>query len=123
VSDSIRVEVEGAQTVALTLAAAGAKIDALAPTEVGALVARRAQGTAPYRTGALRRSIAGEASHGRVRVSSGLPYSGVIHNGWAAHNIRPHPYLIPVAEDSASIWGPMYRAEVSRIISTTVRGA
>ena len=121
--DSTRVDVEGAQTVAVTLALAGQRLARMAPDQVGSLIASRSRAAAPFVTGRLRGSIQPETGDGRVSVGAGVEYAHVIHNGWAGHNIAANPFLIPVAEDSASVWGPLYVADAQQIIATTVRGA
>lgn len=48
---------------------------------------------APRVTGRLAASITVDATRAGVQVGSDLVYAGVIHNGWAARNIRPQPFL------------------------------
>lgn len=117
------VRVEGADTLARTLAEAGRELAGLAPDAVGPLIANRARAAAPFVSGTLRASIAPDTDAGRVTVGSDLEYAHVIHNGWAAHNIAANPFLFPVAEDMESVWGKAYEAEAARIIRSEVRGA
>ena len=47
-------------------------------------------------SGELRRSLRTWARSGRSAVVAGkrrVPYAGVIHFGWPAHNISPQPFL------------------------------
>lgn len=122
-STAPQVEVVGARTVVTTLGQAARSMADMAPQPVGALVQSRSRAAAPYVSGALRASLAVSIEPGTVQVGSGLPYAHVIHNGWAAHNIRANPFLIPVAEDTADIWGRYYQTEAARIASAEVRGA
>lgn len=60
---------------------------------VAANVSQAARGRAPRRTGALARSTVGRpVTHG-ASISATVVYAGVIHNGWAAHNIAANPYI------------------------------
>lgn len=118
-----KTTVDGATTLVRTLGEAERDLADLAPPEAGAFIQQRARAAAPFVTGALRASLTSEATAGVVQVGSDLPYAAVIHNGWAAHNIVANPYLIPVAEDTESIWGPLYEAAVARVIRADVKGA
>jgi hypothetical protein len=53
------------------------------------VLAPAAAALAPRRRGALSGSIRAQGG----AVVSALPYAGVIHNGWARHNIAPHPFI------------------------------
>ena len=121
-SDS-RTTVDGAETVALTLGYARDDLAELAPPEVGSLIVGKSRAAAPFVSGRLRGSITASAESGTVQVGSGLEYAHVVHNGWAAHNIAANPFLIPVAEDAASIWGPMYSTAAARVCAADVKGA
>jgi phage gpG-like protein len=123
VSSSPRTTVDGAETVAITLGEAGQDLAQLAPPEVGTLIQNRSRAAAPFVSGRLRASINATAEEGRVQVGSSLEYAHVIHNGWAAHNIAANPFLIPVAEDAESAWGPMYSTAAARVVRSDVRGA
>jgi hypothetical protein len=115
--------VEGAETVADTLGDAASHLAELAPPEVGTLIQNKSRAAAPFVSGRLRGSIQSRADAGRVEVGSGLEYAHVIHNGWAAHNIAANPFLIPIAEDLESAWGPMYSTAAARVVRADVRGA
>lgn len=70
--------------------------------EVGQIVADRATTIAPRRSGRLAGSVraARQASGAIVRAGrSSLPYAGVIHFGWPAHNIEPQPFLYDALDD------------------------
>lgn len=117
-------EVEGAATLARTLHGAASELDELetAAGQTGQLIRSRAAGRAPKRTGRLARSITATVSGSDVEVGSGLIYAPVQHNGWAAHGISPHPFLIPVAEESAPIFAGFYARDIESKIRK-VRGA
>jgi hypothetical protein len=123
VTNGTRTTVEGADTLTRTLGEAADDLAAMAPPEVGALLVGKSRAAAPYVSGALRGSVQADLEPGRVKVSSGLIYAPVIHNGWAAHNIKAQPFLIPVAEQMASVWGHEYVAETARVVRSDVRGA
>lgn len=122
-AEAARVDIDGATRVVASLGAVARDLGNLAPPEAGRLIQGRARAAAPFVSGALRTSLAVDTEDGRVSVGSPLPYAHVIHNGWAAHNIRANPFLIPVAEDSESVWGPAYVVETNRIVRTEMKGA
>lgn len=69
-------------------------------TEVGRSAAEIVLGEArtlvPRESGDLGRSMRTWARSGRSAVAAGkraVPYAGVIHFGWPAHNIKPQPFL------------------------------
>ena len=64
-------------------------------------VVETARTIAPRRSGALAGSIRalGSQTSGRVAVGKkSVPYAGVIHYGWPAHNIGAQPFLIEALE-------------------------
>ncbi len=72
---------------------------------IGEIVAGRGRSLAPARTGALRGTI--RAGRGKTKAvvrtgyeSKRLPYAGVIHYGWPAHNIAPHPFMTAAIEQT-----------------------
>jgi hypothetical protein len=116
------VQVVGAEQVAADLGRLADDLEDLAPPAVGAYVRDQARAAAPFVTGALRASLHAETGDGRVTVSSGLVYAGVIHNGWADHGITANPFLVPVAEQTEPMWGRIYLAEVKQA-AAHVKGA
>ena len=118
------VTVQGDTTLRLTLAKASADLANMttAANMAGRTIATRAQGRAPKRSGRLASSIHATADGSDAAVGSNLIYAPVIHNGWAAHNITPNPFLVPIAEDTQPVWLNYYRADLGRAISQ-VRGA
>jgi hypothetical protein len=65
-------------------------------TQIARMVVTEAQGRAPVRFGALRRSIRGSGTQTRATVKAGkkrVPYAGPIHFGWPDRNIKPQPFL------------------------------
>lgn len=122
-ANQVRTDVDGATAVYVSLGRVARDLGDMAPDQVGSVIAQKSRQAAPFVTGRLRASIQPETAPGRVSVGSGLEYAHVIHNGWAAHNIRPNPFLIPVAENMESVWGPMYHTETARIVARDMRGA
>ena len=114
--------VEGADVFVATLTRAAHDLATMAPPEAGAYIRDKARGRAPMVTGRLRASVQAVESTGRVSVGSGLVYAPVIHNGWPGHGISANPFLIPVAEETAPVWGRVYETEARRIVGR-VRGA
>lgn len=88
-----RVEVEGADRLAATLARARADLaDTTAPDrEAADLVIQAAR--PPVRSGWLARSGTVQTIGDQVTASWTAAYAGVIHNGWAARHIRPRPWI------------------------------
>lgn len=65
-----------------------------------AVVAQRAMGEVPRRSGALAATIKPSATQaaGRVAVGSAkVPYAGVIHWGWPRRHIRPNQFVTRAA--------------------------
>lgn len=63
---------------------------------IGDLVVNAAKPKTPEISGTLRNTI--RAGRGKTKAvvragSAKAPYAGVIHYGWPAHNIKPHPFL------------------------------
>jgi len=90
------VTVKGAARLVETLAAAGHDLDDLtaAADDSGRVVASLASTTAPRLTGALAASVTSQVDGSNAEIGSPLVYAPVIHNGWAAHNIAPRPFLL-----------------------------
>jgi hypothetical protein len=83
------------------------------------VVEQRATQIVPRRTGRLEASIrsSGQARQGVVRAgSAGLPYAGVIHFGWAGHNISPQPFLYDALDDRAGEVLDTYERGVEALI-------
>ena len=110
--------------LAATLAAAGQHLGHLERAEAatGRLVATRARGRAPKRSGRLASSLSSKVDGATVAVGSGLVYAPVIHNGWPAHHIHAHPFLVPVAQATEPVWRGYYVTEVQATFNR-VRGA
>jgi hypothetical protein len=115
------VEVRGAKELRKTLKAAGDDLGDLKDVNlaVGNMVAATASGMAPRLSGALAGSIRASRAAGGVTLKSGsarIPYAGVIHWGWPAHNIAAQPFLSDAATSTEPAWTAMYEAELDRII-------
>ena len=85
-------------------------LDDLSPADrkTGALIAGRAAARAPHRSGRLAASIRPHSTTGGVSLSANVPYSGVIHWGWPARNIRAHTFLVDAARTTESTWTGYY---------------
>jgi phage gpG-like protein len=116
------VTVEGGDTFRRTTREASADLADMAPRPAGEYVRDQARAAAPFVSGRLRTSLHVETGAGLVTVGSDLIYAPVIHNGWAAHNIRANPFLIPVAEATENVWGRSYQVETTHIVGK-VQGA
>jgi hypothetical protein len=92
---SASVHVTGAEKVAGMLADAAAAMHDLTPanTDAARLIESAASARAPRRTGRLAASGRASGTADAAVVNYAVPYSGPIHNGWPAHNIRPNPFV------------------------------
>jgi phage gpG-like protein len=117
------VTVQGDDTLRRTLAAAADDLEHLDQSESARLVQQRAQARAPKRSGTLAASVtAKDLGNGTAVVGSALVYAPVIHNGWAAHNISPQPFLTEALADSTSLVEAVSLRETQHIMAK-VRGA
>ena len=74
----------------------------------------------PRRSGTLAGSIrsTGQARAGVVRAGkASVPYAGVIHFGWPAHNIEPQPFLYDALDQRATEVVDLYRKRVDALIA------
>ena len=99
------VRVEGVDRLRSTLRRAEIGLDDLkdANARAGQMVAQWGAVRAPRMTGRLGTSVrAARQAKAAVIVagSAAVPYAGVIHWGWPAHNIAPQPWLSQAAVDT-----------------------
>ena len=74
---------------------------------------------APKLTGRLAATVraAGQARQGVVRAGfASVPYAGVIHFGWAGHNISPNPFLYDALDARSSEVIDTYEKHVDDLI-------
>lgn len=104
------VQVEGLARMQRTLRRAGQDIGDFKKLhrEVGRIVSRAGKATAPRRSGALKRTVRAGATNRAATVRAGnkggVPYAGVIHWGWPAHNITAQPFLSDAATSTEAQW-------------------
>lgn len=120
--EATTVTVEGDEVFIATLTRAAHDLAAMAPPEAADYIRDKSRSHTPVITGRLQASVQAVESAGRVTVGSGLVYAPVIHNGWPGHGISANPFLIPVAEETAPVWGRFYESEARQIVGH-VRGA
>ena len=85
---------------------------------VGRLVAERAQGEAPVRSGRLQKSIRPVGTRRGAKVRAGgarVPYSGPIHFGWRRRNIQSNPFLYRAVDKSVDEAADMYLEEIYKV--------
>jgi hypothetical protein len=89
------VTVEGAATFDRTYGAFVDDLKDLTDTnrKAAELVLERADPRTPRSSGALAASGRVDAGPEEAAVTYDAEYAGVIHNGWADHNIDPQPWL------------------------------
>lgn len=88
-------------------------------SDAGELVAERARHYVPYLTGRLHDTIRTDRRIGGVSVLAGrtsVPYAGVIHFGWPAHNIEPQPFLYEAIEDKADEVANLYALGIEVLV-------
>lgn len=88
-------------------------------------VADSAKRKVPVRSGRLQRSIRGSGTKTAARVRAGnnrksgpssVPYSGPIHFGWGARNIKPQPFMYEALDDRREAVVRAYNDQVREII-------
>lgn len=115
VDKSVRIEVTGARE--LRRAVKKAQDDGLTKELKGAyrdaakIVTSESKQNVPVLSGDLRSSIRPLGGTASAQVAAGRgrtrDYAGVIHFGWPAHNIKPHPFI----HDAISTeWDRIYKA-------------
>jgi hypothetical protein len=112
------IEVKGAERFNATTAEAARKLGDLsgAGQEAGRIIADLAAATAPRLTGALAASVQPEVAGNTATVGSDLVYALPIHNGWAAHHIRPQPFLDDAVRAGEAQWVGAYEKAVADAI-------
>jgi hypothetical protein len=85
----------------------------------GEIIANAGRISAPRLTGRLAASVRAQRTRGAAVVVAGnavVPYAGVIHNGWRAHNIHPQPWLADTLDATQPQWSPAYDENVAKIL-------
>jgi hypothetical protein len=118
------VKIEGLAAFRRSLKKAGADMaDMKSANEAAAqTVARAGSARAPRRSGQLSGSLRPARQLARARVTSSLPYAGVIEFGWPQHNISPSEFLQTAAVDTQPEWLAEYERDLQKI-ANTVHGA
>lgn len=117
------VDLEGAARFEATCHAAARELDRLDPGPAVDIILRTAAGYAPKRTGRLAGSLRPFPAEGAAHpMGSTLPYAGAVHNGWAAHHIRPNPFLTRAGESTEPMWAAAYADTVERDVLGSIRG-
>ena len=104
-------ELRGADNLARTLRGAVRDLADLtaASDQAADVVASRARGKAPKRTGRLAASIAGEGSPAEARAYATVPYAALIE-------YKYQPYLRPAAEETTGQWVGSYEGALGDIV-------
>lgn len=96
-----RIEVSGLREAQRALSRLGEKELAAdlrrANKRAAEIVADDAEPAVPRRSGRLAKSLRATARNREASVqagSAGVPYAGVVHYGWPARRIKPHPFLL-----------------------------
>lgn len=88
---------------------------------IGTNVVEKAQTKAPIKTGKLAGSIKASNTQNKATVRAGgarYPYAGVIHYGYPARNIEPHPFLSEAVEENRSESIDLLEQELGHLIKT-----
>lgn len=69
-----------------------------------------------YRTGELHDSVGLTVvkPDEEIYVGSPLPQAAPLHFGWPAHNLRPHPFIVPPLDDSIPKFADIFLEEIDR---------
>lgn len=118
-----RIQVDGARELRAALKRAGNDASDLkdANRAAGEIVAGAARILVPRRSGRLGDTIRASRAKGSATVTAGkaaLPYAGVIHFGWPAHNIEPQPFLYDAVDARRHEVVKAYQKAIDRIAST-----
>jgi hypothetical protein len=116
-----RVQVTGAKELRRALVRMEKDVKDLTPInrEAAETVATEARSTVPVLSGALRRTIKSSATKtkGVVRAGAkGIPYAGVIHFGWPAHNIEAQPFIFDALAKSESEVVEKYQRRIADLV-------
>jgi hypothetical protein len=114
------IRVEGARELRSALKKAGDDASDLKDVhrEVGDIVVGEAKAIGPKRSGRLTGS--GRATKNKTSATvkfggGGIPYAGVIHFGWAGHNIEPNPFVYDALDHRRAEVLERYEAGVKKI--------
>lgn len=118
-SDKVTIHIDGVAEFVKACRKAGDR-DSLNAVKAGnreaaEVVAKEAKVIVPRKSGKLGRSIRANASIKRGVVAAGrasLPYAGPIHFGWAAHNIKPQPFIYDAADKRANDVRKAYEEQI-----------
>jgi hypothetical protein len=118
------VKVEGLAAFRRSLKQAGADMADMKTANQAAAqtVARAGSARAPRRSGQLSGSLRPARQLARARVTSSLPYAGVIHWGFPQHNIDANEFLLEAATETQPEWLSEYERDLQKI-ANTVHGA
>lgn len=121
------VKIEGMRQLRHSLRQAGDDLQDLKATnaQASSIVASRAKGWAPNRSGRLAASVrsSGTKTAGIVRAgnnrktASGVPYAGPIHWGWKKRNIKANPFLSYSAQATEPTWIKLYTDYLDKTIN------
>lgn len=120
VADDVTIRVEGLRELQRGLRAFAENVDDLKDANAAAarMVASSAAARAPRRSGRLAGSVRGNRAVSRATVSAGraaIPYAGPIHYGWAARGIEANPFVTDAAQQTESVWLPLYEAALQQL--------
>jgi len=71
--------------------------------QVASIITSAARARTPTRRGGLRATVRPDTSN-TGGVAWGTAYGGVIHYGWPAHSIAPHPFALDGANATRARW-------------------
>ncbi len=87
-------------------------------------VAETARDNAPVLSGTLRGSVKAGATRTRGTVRAGgkaIPYAGVIHFGWPAHNIKPQPFIYDAMDERRGDVIDQYERHIEALVEKVAR--
>jgi len=119
-----QVKVEGLRELKASMRKAGLDMADLkaATSKAAQMVTEASRSVAPHRTGQLASSLKASRGANQATVGSRLVYGNPIHWGWAAHNIRPNPFISNAGQATEGQWLQAYEQELQQILNR-VKGA
>lgn len=115
------VQVNGLKETIRSLKRFGVEVKDLkaAFKRIGDKVATDARTLAPSTSGRLAGSVRAAQQQNKAVIRAGgakVPYAGVIHYGWPARNIEPHPFLTDAISDNRTTSIQMLEQELGSLI-------
>lgn len=116
------VYIEGLRETVRSLERMGTEVADLkeAFTKIGNNVVQEARTLVPVKSGRLEASIKASKTKNKSVIRAGgarIPYAGVIHYGWPAHGISPHPFMTDAISNKQQETVQLLESEIHKLIN------